>query len=83
MVNQLRSSVVNPDLLQHAQRRRGEVFCSYIGQTETTKAFTSKPALTLTPSGEANRPTVDGYSTLSRGLVRALLARQAVAASKR
>ena len=37
----------------------------------------------LNPSGEANRPTVDGYSTLSRGLARALLARHAVAASKR
>ena len=37
---------------------------------------------TFNPTTGANRPTVGGYSTLSRGLARALLARHAVAASK-
>ena len=36
----------------------------------------------LNPSSYLNRPTVDEYSTLSRGLARALLARHAVAAGK-
>ena len=40
------------------------------------------PAKHVNPSREANRPTVDGYSTLFRGLARALLARLAVAAGR-
>ena len=37
----------------------------------------------INPSTGVNGPTVGGYSTLSRCLARALLARHAVAASKR